>query len=51
MDFLELYAADNRLFQAKILFAKKLVTLSEEAQFIWIQLIWTNSDSRDRHKK
>ena len=40
MHFLKHFTANTRQFQANELFSKKLVTLSEESQFIWL-----NSDS------
>ena len=42
---LELFPANTRSFQAKTFFSKKLLSLSEEAQFIW-----ANSESRFGHK-
>ena len=36
MHSLELFAADTRSFKDRKVFSKKLVTLSEKAQFIWV---------------
>ena len=36
MHFLKHFTANTRQFQAKKIFSKKLVTLSEESQFIWL---------------